>query len=187
MKNRSSCSLVLVGAALLVVVFASGCGASSREPTPSLCDSGEWRLELADDSLALDLVGSSGDTVPDGAGDFVFETSIAGPIQALVLVTTDVDGATCCGQQWDTIVGDEPIPATIGSTYQQGSQTWVLGVEVDGVLLNTADGSLPSIDAECSTVRLVAGPPPLELDGFTFRAYVVRPDGTAEAGPSATY
>jgi hypothetical protein len=182
MKNCTSWSLLVLGASV-----GCGCGASSREPKLSPCEAGEWTLDLADDSLELDLVGSSGDTVPDGARDYVFETSIAGPIQALVLVTTDVDGATCCGQQWDTLVGDEPIPATIGSTYQQGAQTWVLGVEVDGALLNADDGSLPSIEADCSAVRLVAGPPPLELDGFTFRAYVVRPDGTAEAGPSATY
>lgn len=170
----------------LAMVLATGCGASSKDPDPSLCETSAWHVDLADDSGSIDLVGTAA-AEPDGTEDLVFETSIAGPIDALVLVTAEASGETCCGQQWDTLAGDAPIPATIGSIYAQGSETWVLGVESGGALISDDDGSISAIDGECTTLRLVAGPPPVSLEGLHFRVHVVRPDGEVEASPLVAY
>lgn len=175
-----------LGWVALCVSMAAGCGASSNDP-PDPCEEAGGQLAVAADWEEVDRVSIGAAARPDGVQDMVFETAIAGPIASVVLVTSDETGQTCCGQQWDTLVDDQQVPTSIGSFYERGGDTWVLGIEQDGELLNEEGGALPEIDADCSALRLVAGLPPMTLDGLSLRVHVVRPDGSVEAGGFVAY
>jgi hypothetical protein len=76
----------------------------------------------------------------DGRPDGTFDADIEGPIDGLIMVTTDAAGAPCCGQQWDTVVGSDPLP-NIGSAFNgAGGATWILGVWENGVVRNDPSG-----------------------------------------------
>jgi hypothetical protein len=91
--------------------------------------------------IGFDMVGAGDQAVhPDGQPEGTFAASLEGPIDGLILVTTDAAGAPCCGQQWDTIVGQDPLPH-IGSGFDgAGSSTWILGVLEKNHLVNDATG-----------------------------------------------
>ncbi len=91
--------------------------------------------------IGFDMVGAGDSAVhPDGQPEGTFAASLEGPIDGLILVTTDASGAPCCGQQWDTLVGQDPLPH-IGSAFNGvGESTWVLGVMEKKSLVNDANG-----------------------------------------------
>jgi hypothetical protein len=93
--------------------------------------------------VGFDMVGRGDSAVhPDGEAEGTFAASLEGPIDGLILVTTDPDGKPCCGQQWDTLVGDDPLPH-IGSGFDgAGSSTWVLGVMEKNQLRNDPNGRI---------------------------------------------
>jgi hypothetical protein len=93
--------------------------------------------------IGMDMVGSGDSAVqPDGQPDGTFAASLEGPIDGLILITTDAAGNPCCGQQWDTIVGKDPLPH-IGSGFDgTGDATWVLGVLEKGGLRNDPSGRI---------------------------------------------
>jgi hypothetical protein len=87
-------------------------------------------------NFVLTAIGIDGDHVsrgdlglsPDGEPDGEFRLTSNMPLDALILVTVDEGGNPCCGQQWDTLTNNDPIPQSLGFSFTIGASTWVLGV-----------------------------------------------------------
>jgi hypothetical protein len=94
---------------------------------------------------------------PDGHPDIHLTAHVQGDIRAFILTLCD-DLGHHTGTQWDTIVGEDPIPD--GFLHHLGTETWVLGV-VGGPehrMLNRADGFMPETSFPAgSVVQLYAG------------------------------
>ena len=166
-------SLLVVGSFFLCF----GCASSTEIGDPAVGD-----FSVADDALSVDRVAPVDDgMMPDGVADGVFELEVSGPLAALAVITTDAAGAPSGGQQWDTLVGETPLPDEIGTHYELGRETWVLGVEEDGDTLNREDGSLGGVDAGEHRLRLFASSAPeipIGTPGFFFRVLAWTEDGT---------
>lgn len=129
-----------------------------------------------------DRVGKSNNAVTaDGEPDGVFELTLEGQFNDLVLMTADSEGKPCCGQQWDTISLGKPAPA--GTLYSDPGRTWVLGIlKEDGTkLINKPDGSIdPRKETSLTTVKLYAGNSNYFHKGQNFALFVMRPLGEIE-------
>lgn len=97
----------------------------------------DLKLLLTPNGFGSDRV-SPGALAPDGEPDGSFQLTARGSFDALIVVTTDQRGSPCCGQQWDTLGGDESIPSNF--EFSRGSQTWVIGVFSGDTNLNDHDG-----------------------------------------------
>jgi hypothetical protein len=123
----------------------------------------------------------------DGSLDQGFDVTIDGPCTALVLLETDVFGVPSGGQQWDTLVGQQPIPSAANGGFQSGSATWQLAVyEGDAATpLNKEDGSLVPLGSGKHVLHVYASDSGVFHSGSYFRIYGVAPDGRVFAsGPS---
>jgi hypothetical protein len=142
---------------------------------------------VAPDSGMVDRVGRGDNALaPDGLPDQSVTMTVQGPIYQLVIISTDVSGAPAGGDENDTIVGSQPIPAAIGSPFTIGSQTWVLGVYENGRLLNNPDGSIPLLSSGMHTLTAYFSP------GAGFgtrheRIVAVGVDGILALGPVVTF
>jgi hypothetical protein len=112
-----------------------------ERPAPPIARGSRGAGLLGHSERVLDIVGSGDSAIgPDGRPDGTFDADLEGPIDGLILVTTDAAGAPCCGQQWDTVVGSDPLP-NIGSGFNgAGGATLVLGVWENGVVRNDPSG-----------------------------------------------
>ena len=184
----------------LVGAWPLGCGARTgfedpgpAEPgpedsgAPPQCAPGVPELAVAPDSLAVDLVAIGDRAEPDGQPDGVFATTIDGPVADVALVTVDASGNACCGQQWDTLVGDDAVPAEIGTRFRTGAETWVLGVERNGQWRSASDGTISAWSEGCSSLRLVAASSGYFQPGHGFRVYFLRPNGQVVASAAVPY
>lgn len=135
----------------------------------------------------VDLV-SPGDVgiSPDGTTDGTFEITVSGPIDGVILVTTDAAGNPANGQQWDTLSGADAIPTGLGFAFSSGSQTWVLGVFEGGVLQNDASGHV-SLGAGPHALTLVASSSGYFVTGQHFRLYAHATGGAWAGGPVVTW
>jgi hypothetical protein len=122
----------------------------------------------------VDLVGPGDQALgPDGSPDGALEAEIEGPIDGLILVTTNAAGVPCCGQQWDTIVGSDPLPNIGGKFNGPGAATWLLGVSENGALRNQPSGRVALGDGPHRVI--VAGSQSgFFKEGQHFRLYVRR-------------
>lgn len=111
-------------------------GAKVALGTPLLAPSADDRVAPGDAAL-----------VPDGTCDAAFDIDIDGRVRALAVLSTDAAGNPSGGQQWDTFVGDTPIPAALGTGFPYGAWTWTLGVwswdwpttDAEGTLVDAGD------------------------------------------------
>ncbi len=102
----------------------------------------EAGADAAAPSLTLSIIGIGADRVspadqgmvPDGKPDAHFGATAVGAFDALILVTT-MNGQPAGGQQWDTLVQQDPIPP-LGFSFTTGANTWVLGVCENGQRVN---------------------------------------------------
>lgn len=122
--------------------------------------------------------------VPDGKEDACFKApALPGNLDGLILVTVDEQGAPCCGQEWDTLIGDEPLPQMqFGLGFGKGAQTWVLGAatcDKGCPLLNDAKGhlALGGTRANPKAVILYASDSGYFVHGQRFRLFARTPDG----------
>ena len=105
---------------------------------------------------------------PDGQPDGEFTAIANGAFDAFILVTTNLVGDPSFGQQWDTLVGQDPIPP--GFSFTIGGQTWILGVWENAVRLNDVNGRV-SIPAGPHTLTLYAANSGYFNQGRRFRLY----------------
>jgi hypothetical protein len=135
---------------------------------------------------AFDMVGKGDSAVhPDGEPDGTLAASLDGPIDGLILVTTDPSGAPCCHQQWDTIVGQDPLPH-IGSGFDgAGESTWVLGVMEKDSMRNDPTGRI-ALGPGKHAVLLTASSSGFFHPGQSFRLLVHHP-GAPEWGSSPVF
>ncbi len=111
--------------------------------------------------LTLSVVGMGADRTskadqgiaPDGFQDGYFSATAVGAFDALILVTTS-NGQPAYGQEWDTLVLQDPIPP-FGFSFTYGAQTWVLAVWENGQRVS---------DTACR-ISLAPGTHVLELTG----------------------
>jgi hypothetical protein len=136
--------------------------------------------------IGFDMVGAGDSAVhPDGQPEGTFAAQLEGPIDGLILVTTDAGGAPCCGQQWDTVVGQDPLPH-IGSGFDGvGQSTWVLGVMEKKALVNDANGRV-FLGPGKHAVLLGGNPSGYFNPGQHFRLLVHHP-GAPEWGGSPVF
>jgi len=136
--------------------------------------------------IGFDMVGKGDSAVhPDGEPDGTLAASLEGPIDGLILVTTDASGAPCCRQQWDTVVGQDPLPH-IGSGFDgTGDSTWVLGVMEKNMLRNDPTGRI-ALGPGKHGVLLTASSTGFFHPGQFFRLMVHHP-GAAEWGGSPVF
>ena len=137
-----------------VAVSASGCSAVQRRsnlPVTVTLDDVTFRTMTE----AGDKVSAGEAPHADGHNDMHLTAHVQGNITALILTICD-DLGNHTGTQWDTIVGQDPIPD--GFLNHLGAETWVLGVVgADGHMLNRDDGLLPETAFSAgSTIQLFA-------------------------------
>jgi len=145
-------------------------------------------MGVAETSLHVDLTGKLDNGVaPDGVLDGAFQMTVTGPLSALILVTTDASGTTCCGQQWDTIVGAGQFPPELVSPATQGSGTWALVVYENGVLLNSSTGSLQTIASGTHNLNIYASNSNYFSAGQHFRVWGLGASGEWVQGPTIVY
>ena len=89
---------------------------------------------------------------PDGTPDFVFDVDLDTRV-AIKNLFVVVRGR---GQQWDTVVGNDPTPGFGEIQGQSGQATWHVGVRDHNRWLNGHDGSLPLLPAGSYSLELVA-------------------------------
>lgn len=198
---------------VLLALAAAGCGlgvtGSMAEPDAGFPERGEpdagleaaaSMAEAAVDAGAVTSVGSTtvasmpadlakpadGAIQTDGQKDGVFDVTVSGPAIALALLLTDANGKSTGNQIWDTWVGTDPIPASLGTIFVVGSSTYQLAVLENGARLNDASGR----------VSLAPGPHALRIGGSSvgsfaagnhFRVIAQAPDGSVVQGPVLTY
>jgi hypothetical protein len=132
----------------------------------------------AADSLKVDKVKSSDGAIEtDGSNDGAISLSVDGPVRTLAVMTVDESGKATDNQQWDTAVGDKPLPKAFEAPFETGESTWQLGVFEGGALKNAADGTVSLPPGHHDLVLYMS-----DSGYFThehhFRVLVERPDGT---------
>src|SRR4051812_42809687 len=141
--NASTVTLALVG-----FLFCAGAckkpgestGGTARNVAAATAASaklGGLTAGPAPNAPKVDKVGGhDGPLSSDSANDGVIAVTIDGPVTALAVISVNAQGEPEGGQQWDTIVEDQPIPTGWRSGFGHGSETWQLGVEENGKLVN---------------------------------------------------
>lgn len=180
--RRSSGRAVLGGACCSLLL------ACVAEPT---LETDSATLGAAGEALSLTVFPASVDRVSpgdegvwaDGEDDGVFVLVVTGPVAGVRLGVTDASGTPLDGVQWDTWGGDHALPAGLGAGFTTGAETWVLGVEDAGLLLNRREAPYAGeLAAPLSTgvlhVLSLYAPYAGWFEGFRFRADVVYTDGT---------
>lgn len=89
--------------------------------------------------------GQDGALVNDSADDGVVAVTVDGPLTALAIVTVDANGPPDNLNHWDTIVESQPMPAGWRCSRSKGEETWQLGVEERGRMLNAPNGALTPV------------------------------------------
>ena len=98
-------------------------------------DSPPAQLTLSIVGIGVDLVSKADQGIyPDGEQDGYFAATAVGAFDALILVTVS-NGNPAFGQQWDTLVLNDPVPP-LGFSFSSGDQTWVLGVWENNQLMS---------------------------------------------------
>ena len=119
-----------------ILRFTPGCAATLPPPQTHPRIAIVWRMPIG-----LDMVGKGDSAIyPDGEPDATIAAQLEGPIDGLVLVTTDSSGTPSGHQQWDTVVGQDPLPPIGGGFDGVGGDTWVLGVMEKDVMRNDPTG-----------------------------------------------
>ncbi len=126
--------------------------------------------------LTLSIVGVSADRVspadqgiyPDGKDDGYFSATAVGAFDALILVTVS-QGQPAYGQQWDTLVLQDPIPP-LGFAFSTGDQTWVLGVWENGQLVSDSACRI-ALSPGTHTLQLVGSSSGYFVTGTHYRLY----------------
>jgi hypothetical protein len=173
---------------LLSIWAMVGC-AASPPPVPEtatpVAEPATPTLEKSADSGQVDRIGASdGALAPDGTNDLGFVATADGPIAALFLVAVDDSGKPSGAFQADTLVGEAPSPAELGT--KPGNGTAGLGVVEGGKVLNAKDGSLQELAAGPHSLTLYIAPSPATPAGSKLRLYVLRPDKSVVAGSTVT-
>jgi hypothetical protein len=117
----------------------------------------------------------------DGTADGTFALSVIGPIDGLLLITTNGSGMISGNSQWDTLVLGDAVPS-IGNGFTTGSQTWILGVYEGATRINDADGRV-ALGPGVHALTLYASDNGTQVSGQHFRAHARATDGTWIAGP----
>lgn len=179
-QQRWNARILCITFVTLLTQCARGIPASTPSGTGSSGGTAEVTLEPATvETLAREDRVTAGDApVPDGRPDAVFTAHVRGRISGLILTVCD-DLGTHTSAQWDTIVGQQPLPP--GFVHRLGTQTWVLGVvDPQGRMLNAGDGSLPEQNFERpTTLRLYASMRESFQPGRYVCLTVLRPEGSS--------
>lgn len=131
----------------------------------------------------LDKVsGSDQGLAGDGTADGTFSIAVVGPIDGLILVSTNASGMTSGGSQWDTLVLTDPVPASIGGAFTTGSQTWLLGVYEGTTRVNDAAGRI-NRGAGVFSFTLYATNNGSQTNGQRYRVYAHAIGGAWKPGP----
>lgn len=149
-------------------------------------DAGPLSLVLSVVAVTKDLVqpGDQGLT-PDGQPDGQFTATGSGAFDALVLVTVSANGTPQFGQQWDTLVEQDPIPPQFGFSFSTGAQTWILGVWENGARANDAQGRI-ALGPGAHTLSLYGASSGYFSQGMRFRLWG-RANGAWIASNTATW
>jgi hypothetical protein len=108
----------------------------------------------------------------------VIAITIDGPVTALAVISVNAQGEPEGGQQWDTVVEDQPIPTGWRSNFGHGSETWQLGVEENGKLVNATSGSLSALGPGPHNLTLYVTDSGYFKTGHHLMVLAERPDHT---------
>lgn len=132
-------------------------------------DSGAALLTLSIVGVSADLVSRADQGIyPDGEQDGYFAATAVGAFDALILVTVS-NGSPAYGQQWDTLVLQDPVPP-LGFAFATGDQTWVLGVWENNQLVSDSACRV-SLSPGTHVLRLVGSNSGYFDSGFEYRLY----------------
>lgn len=122
---------------------------------------------------------NDGPIAPDGFDDEPFDVIAEGPFVSLLLLSTDSSGRAMGGQQWDTVIGNRPIPRGTKSSYSVGESTSQLAVFENNVYgRNTPDGSLSPLGEGRHELRIYASGSGWFKTGRYFRLFGELADGS---------
>lgn len=129
------------------------------------------------DNLKVDKVkNGDGPIEKDGTNDGSMWLAIDGPVIGLIVLTTDKDGNPEGGQQWDTYVAGQKVPAAVKPPYEDGDATWQLGVFENGKALNDPKGGLAPIGPGSHKLTLYAADSGYFTKEYHFIVIAERPD-----------
>jgi hypothetical protein len=180
----------VLGAAVIAIAAGFACKRASlpapvARPLPSASAAGPRhedvgplvRLGFTEDRLSP----NDAPLVPDGARDYAFRVRLAGEVAALALIASDAHGNPSTAEQWDTIVGDTPIPAVLHVPFKLGAETASLAVvDAGGTLLNPSV-TMPLRVFHDELVTIYAADPwGFFREGRAFTLLVLRPDGRVD-------
>ncbi len=142
---------------------------------------------VAPDSLAVDRARpADGPVATDGLSDGAFEVVVVGPATAIALVRTDAAGVATGDQIWDSFVGADPIPVSLGTVFTTGSQTYTLTVLEAAALVNDVDGRV-TLGPGVHALLLAGASVGSFVAGEHFRVVLRRGDGALVYGPVTAY
>lgn len=142
---------------------------------------------VAPDTLTVDRASPiDGPVATDGQNDGAFQAVVVGPATAIALLRTDAAGVATGDQIWDSFVGLDPIPASLGTVFTTGNQTFTLTVLEASVPRNDAEGRV-SLSAGAHTLVLAGSNVGSFVAGEHFRVVLQAPDGTLVYGPVIAY
>jgi hypothetical protein len=141
---------LLLGAA---VVLSCACSSPQRPPPPQETTTTKGSrisestkvtaFALSNENLNVDKVGmQDGLFRPDGNRDHAFDATVEGPFDALFIVSCDAKGVPVYGFRADTLIGNEEVPAALGSVIDTGKMTLPIGVVENGKFANSDSGSV---------------------------------------------
>jgi hypothetical protein len=145
---------------------------------PAPAKPGSPSLSRAAGIKADKTAGQDGPLTGDSADDGVLTLSIDGPISALAVVSVDAAGAISGSQQRDTVVEQQVQPAGWKSLSAHGADTWQVGVEEGGKMLNTKTGALAPLGAGPHKLTLYVGDASHFTSGTHYMVLAERPDHT---------
>lgn len=142
---------------------------------------------VSPENLSVDKISMrEGSPVPDGNRDLAFTTRIEGPVDALFLVTCTQKGDPLHNFRADTVMGQEELPAELGTVVDVGRMTEWIAIVEDGKFINHENGRI-DIRSGSHDLKLYVPNTGMLRGGSFLRLYARAQGGALVAGPVVPY
>ncbi|AKV01944.1 hypothetical protein AKJ09_08607 [Labilithrix luteola] len=192
-------SLLLVSTCIVASLGAGSIACSSRSAPPAETPTTTTvsapvettakitMFSVSPENLSVDKISMrEGSAIPDGNRDLVFTTRIDGPVNALFLVTCTQKGDPLHNFRADTVMGQEELPAELGTVVDVGRMTEWIAIVEDGKFINHENSRI-DIRSGSHDLKLYVPNTGMLRGGSFIRLYARAQGGTLVAGPVVPY
>jgi hypothetical protein len=185
--------------ALIVAALATVAGCAKSQPpsetptapaTARTSPPSEAKISafaVSPENLSVDKISMhEGAPTPDGNRDLVFTATIDGPVDALYLLTCTAKGDPLHYFRADTIIGQEELPAGLGSVVDVGRMTEWIAISENGKFLNHENGKIDLLPGR-HVVTLYVPNTGMLRTGTYLRLFGRTTGGELVAGPVVPY